>query len=61
MNNCSILNIKLEEERQKLHNLIEDHGLGHPSVIKQSQHLDGIINEYNNKSKSSRHPAGANA
>ncbi|MFX3643446.1 MAG: Spo0E family sporulation regulatory protein-aspartic acid phosphatase [Candidatus Pristimantibacillus sp.] len=55
MNERSLIK-KLEEERKKLHNLIEDLGLAHPSVIKQSQHLDGIINDYNNCYKKSRHP-----
>lgn len=54
MNDRSSLNTKLEVERQKLHNLTNRHGLTHPLVIRQSQLLDRIINEYNNKSKKKR-------
>lgn len=56
MNDRYLTNIKLEVERKKLHNLIKHHGLAHPLVIKQSQFLDQIINEYNNKSKKCKHP-----
>lgn len=50
------MNSNLEAERKKLHNLYETHGLGHPYVIKQSERLDRIINEYNQQMKISRHP-----
>ncbi|MCW3793758.1 aspartyl-phosphate phosphatase Spo0E family protein [Paenibacillus sp. LS1] len=56
MNNHSNENKVLETERQKLHNLYEIHGLGHPLVIKQSERLDRIINEYNEQTKKCRHP-----
>lgn len=56
MNNHSNENKILETERQKLHNLYETHGLGHPLVIQQSERLDRIINEYNDQTKKSGHP-----
>jgi hypothetical protein len=54
VNDRSSLNTKLEVERRKLHNLTNHHDLTHPLVIRQSQLLDRLINEYNNKSKKKR-------
>lgn len=40
------LMIKVERERAKLYQLVDQYGLSHPKVLQQSQHLDTCLNTY---------------
>lgn len=50
MMSTMILLARVEQARHKLHVLVQEYGeLGHPKVIKQSQILDELINNYYRK------------
>lgn len=38
--------IKVERERAKLHQLVNQYGLADPKVLQQSQYLDTCLNTY---------------
>ncbi|WP_025716349.1 aspartyl-phosphate phosphatase Spo0E family protein [Paenibacillus sp. 1-18] len=46
MQTDNILSQHVETARQKLHDLQNKYGFGHPSVLKQSMVLDELINQY---------------
>ncbi|WP_431086002.1 Spo0E family sporulation regulatory protein-aspartic acid phosphatase [Paenibacillus sp. 8b26] len=41
------LNQQLENARQRLHDLYDQYGFGHSSVLEQSMLLDELINQHN--------------
>ncbi|MCG7383769.1 aspartyl-phosphate phosphatase Spo0E family protein [Paenibacillus sp. ACRRY] len=47
---------QIEKARHNLHMLVElnEGGLGHPDVIRQSMALDELINEYNRMNRSQK-------
>ncbi|SMF90283.1 Spo0E like sporulation regulatory protein [Paenibacillus uliginis N3/975] len=42
-----VIRQRIEESRQLLYQLEMQYGLRHPKVLKQSMHLDELINRYN--------------
>ncbi|AIQ27908.1 hypothetical protein P40081_06715 [Paenibacillus sp. FSL P4-0081] len=46
MDHLEAIQKHIEAERTRLNQMEEQHGRLHPSVIRQSQKLDDLINEY---------------
>jgi len=47
---------QMENARQHLHDLYEEHGFGHACVLEQSMLLDELINQYNRMFQTRKQP-----
>lgn len=47
MIDAEVMRQRIEESRQLLYQMGMQYGLRHPKVLKQSMHLDELINRYN--------------